>query len=167
MSSRKPAMASKRAHTSKKITQKAQRAAQAVVRSSIARRAPTADSTKSPPEREHDADQEAHLVDSPALVLQDGSKQTMTDDDSKQAMTDADPNSKRDHSSTMAGVGIYQAKLMEMAQAEVEFAFEFAQRLARIRSPIEFLAVIPELMTRRIGMFRKYSKEMTELTIKR
>jgi len=67
----------------------------------------------------------------------------------------------------MAGVGIYQAKLMEMAQAEVEFAFEFAQRLARIRSPIEFLAVIPELMTRRIGMFRKYSKEMTELTIKR
>jgi hypothetical protein len=35
-------------------------------------------------------------------------------------------------------VRAYQAKLLEMAQANMQFAFEFAQRLATIRSPVEF-----------------------------
>jgi hypothetical protein len=158
MSKRKPATAAKRVHTSKKVTQKAQRAAQAVVRSSIARRAPAADSTKSPPEGQSDADQEAHLVDSPAMVLQD---------DSKQAMTDTEPKRELDFSSAMASAGAYQAKLLEMAQANMKLALEFAQRLAWIRSPFEVPSVIAEFTTKRIDMFRKHSKEMAELTIKR
>ena len=158
MSKRKPATAAKRVHTSKKVTQKAQRAAQAVVRSSIARRAPAADSTKSPPERQSDADQEAHLVDSPAMVLQD---------DSKQTMTDTEPKRELDFSSAMASAGAYQAKLLEMAQANMKLALEFAQRLAWIRSPFEVPSVIAEFTTKRIDMFRKHSKEMAELTIKR
>jgi hypothetical protein len=158
MSKRKPATAAKRAHTSKKITQKAQRAAQAVVRSSIARRAPAADSTKSPPERQSDTDQEAHIVDSPAMVLQD---------DSKQTMTDTEPKRELDFSSAMASAGAYQAKLLEMAQANMKLALEFAQRLAWMRSPFEFPSVIAEFTTKRIDMFRKHSKEMAELTIKR
>jgi hypothetical protein len=148
----------KRAHTSKKVTQKAQRAAQAVVRSSIARRAPAADSTKSPPKPQGDTDQEAHLVDSPAIILQDDSKQTMTDTESKKEL---------DFSSAMASAGAYQAKLLEMAQANMKLALEFAQRLAWIRSPFEFPSVIAEFTTKRIDMFRKHSKEMAELTIKR
>jgi hypothetical protein len=157
MSKRKPATAAKSVHTSKKVTQKAQRAAQAVVRSSIARRAPAADSTKSPPERRSDADREAHLVDSPAMVLQD---------DSKQTMTDTEPKRELDFSSAMASAGAYQAKLLEMAQANMKLALEFAQRLAWMRSPFEFPSVIAEFTTKRIDMFRKHSKEMTEFSIK-
>jgi hypothetical protein len=158
MSNRKPATAAKRVHASKKVTQKAQRAAQAVVRSSIARRAPAADSTKSPSEPHSDADQDAHLVDRPAIVLQDDSKQAMTVTESKREL---------DFSSAMASAGAYKAKLLEMAQANMKLALEFAQRLAWIRSPFEVPSVIAEFTTKRIDMFRKHSKEMAELTIKR
>jgi len=158
MSNRKPATAAKRAHTSKKVAQKAQRAAQAVVRSSIARRAPAADSTKSPPEPQSDADQEARLVDSPAMVIQDDSEQTMRVTESKTEPV---------FSSAMASAGAYQAKLLEMAQANMKLALEFAQRLAWIRSPFEFPSVIAEFTAKRVDMFRKHSKEMAELTIKR
>jgi hypothetical protein len=154
----KPATAAKRSHTSKKVAQKAQRAAQAVVRSPIARHAPAADSTKSPPEPQSDADQEARLVDSPAMVLQD---------DTKQTMTATEPKREPDFSSAMASAGAYQAKLLEMAQANMKLALEFAQRLAWMRSPFEFPSVIAEFTTKRIDMFRKHSKEMAELTIKR
>ena len=61
----------------------------------------------------------------------------------------------------------YQAKLLEMAQANMQFAFEFAQKLATIRSPFEILSVIAEFTSKRIDMFRKYSKEMAELSTKR
>ena len=57
----------------------------------------------------------------------------------------------------------YQAKLLEMAQANMPFAFEFSQRLATIRSPLEFLNVIAEFTSKRIAMFGEYSKEMAEL----
>jgi hypothetical protein len=82
----------------------------------------------------------------------------MTDNDSKQGF---------DFSSATGNVGAYQAKLLEMAQANMQFAFEFAQRLAQIRSPVEFLSVIAEFTNKRVAMFRKYSKEMTELSTKR
>jgi len=42
---------------------------------------------------------------------------------------------------------VYQAKLLEMAQANVQFAFEFGPRLATIRSPFEFFALISEFAT--------------------
>ena len=55
----------------------------------------------------------------------------------------------------------------EMAQANMTFAFEFSQRLAAIRSPLEFLNVIAEFTSKRIAMLGKYSKEMVELSAKR
>jgi len=58
-----------------------------------------------------------------------------------------------------ANVPAYQAKLLEMAQANIQFAFEFAQRLVTIRSPVEFPSVIAEFTNKRIALFRKYSKE--------
>ena len=72
-----------------------------------------------------------------------------------------------DFSSATANVRAYQAKLLEISQANMQFAFEFAQRFATIRSPVEFLKVIEELTSKRIAMFRKYSKEMAELGIHR
>jgi hypothetical protein len=67
----------------------------------------------------------------------------------------------------MSNVRAYQAKLLEMAQANMQFAFEFAQRLATIRSPVEFISVNAEFTSKRIAMFRKHSKEMAELSTKR
>jgi hypothetical protein len=46
----------------------------------------------------------------------------------------------------------------------MQFAFEFAQRLAAIRSPVEYLSVIADFTSKRIDMFRKYSKEIAELS---
>jgi hypothetical protein len=54
----------------------------------------------------------------------------------------------------------YQAMLLEMAQANMQFSFEFAQRLATISSPIEFLNIIAESTNKRIAMFEKHSKEI-------
>jgi hypothetical protein len=59
-----------------------------------------------------------------------------------------------------------QVKLLEMAQANMQFAFEFAQRLATIRSPVEFLSVTAEFTSKRSALFRKHSKEMAEFSIR-
>ena len=72
-----------------------------------------------------------------------------------------------DLSSATANVRAYQAKLLEMAQANMTFALEFSRRLAAIRSPLEFLNVLAEFVSDRIAMFGKYSKEMAELSAKR
>ncbi|MGZ5875175.1 MAG: phasin family protein [Bradyrhizobium sp.] len=159
MSKRKPAAASKHAR-SPKIAAKAQRAAQAVVRSpkDSRLRSAGAGTTQSPPKRPNDSQLEALLVENPVTALQDDYKQTMTDSDSKKWTN---------FSLATGNVGAYQAKLLEMAQANMQFAFEFAQRLATIRSPVEFPSVIAEFTSRRIAMFRKYSKEMAELSTKR
>jgi hypothetical protein len=160
MSKRKPATASKHAR-SPKIAAKAQRATQAIVRSpkDSRLRSVAAGSTESPPKRHTDAQHEAPpLVENPATALQDACKQTMSDNDSKNGF---------DFSSATANVRAYQAKLLEMAQAYMQFAFEFAQRLATIRSPVEFLSVMAEFTSKRIAMFRKYSKEMVELSTTR
>ena len=53
-----------------------------------------------------------------------------------------------------------------MAQANMQFGFEFAQRLPTIRSPVEFLSVIAEFSSKGVAMFGKYSKEMAELSTK-
>ena len=82
----------------------------------------------------------------------------MTDNDSKKGLVFSSPT---------ASVRAYQAKLLEMAQANMQLAFEFAQRLATIRSPVEMLSVIAEFTSKRIAMFQKYSIEMAELGTKR
>jgi len=66
-----------------------------------------------------------------------------------------------DSSSLLANMQAYQAKLLEVAQAEMQFAFDFIQRLVTIKSPFEFWAVIAEFSGRRIIMTGKQSKELT------
>ena len=172
MSRRKPATVSKHAR-SPKIAAKAQRAAQSVVRSpkDSRLRSAGAGTTESHPKRPDDSQeallvenpvtplqQEAPLVENPVTALQDARKQTMTDNDSKKGF---------DFSSATANVRAYQAKMLEMAQANMQFAFEFVQRLATMRSPVEFPSVIAEFTSKRIAMFRQFSKEMAELSTKR
>ena len=159
MSKRKPATAIKHSR-SPKIAAKAQRATQAIVRSpKISRlRSAGAGTTELAPKLPDDSQQEALLVENPVTVSQDDYKQTMTDSGSKKGTN---------FSLTTANVPAYQAKLVEMAQANMQFAFEFAQRLATIRSPVDFPIVITEFTSKRIAMFGKFSKEMAELSTKR
>jgi sulfite reductase alpha subunit-like flavoprotein len=158
MKKHKPATASKHVRRPK-IVAKAQRAKQAIVRSpkNSSPRSVTDGSTESLPEP-NDSPQQVSLVHNPTTAAQDDFKQTIRDSDSKSGF---------DLPSATANLRAYQAKLLEIAQANMQFAFEFAQRFATIRSPVEFLKVIEELSSRRIAMFRKYSKEMAELGIHR
>jgi Phasin protein len=158
MSKRKSSTASKHAR-SPKIAAKAQRAAHAVVRSPKHSRLRSAGVglIKAPRKRPDDSQPEPLLVENPVTALQDDDKQTMTDSDSQK---------RTNFSLITANVRAYQATLLEMAQANVQFAFEVTQRLAAIRSPVEFPSVIAEFTSKRIAMFRKYSKEMAELSTK-
>jgi hypothetical protein len=163
MSKRKRGAGSKHAPGPK--IAKAHRATQAIVRSpeDSPPRSVAAGSTEPPPERHDDSKQEAPpvskqeapLVENPATALQDDREQTMRDNDSKKGIV---------FSSATANVRAYQAKLQEMAQADMQFAFEFAQRIAAIRSPVEFPRVIAEFTDKRVAMFMDYSKEMAELS---
>jgi hypothetical protein len=51
---------------------------------------------------------------------------------------------------------LYQAKLLEITEANMRFAFEFVQRLATIRSPVEFPGVMAELTSKRSAIFCKH-----------
>ena len=132
-------------------------------------------STESPPEAHAGLIQEATRFEIPATTLQQEALvenpatalQTALQDDCKKAVTDNDSKKGFDFSSVTATVRAYQAKLLEMAQANMQFAFEFVQRLATIRSPVEFLSVNAEFTSKRIDMFRKHSKEMAELSARR
>ena len=166
MSKRKTATASKHAR-SPKIAAKAQRAAQAVVRSPKARlRSVATGSAESSPKRHNDSKPMAPLV-RPAVRLAIENSMTALQGDFTEAMTDNGLRKGFDLSSGTANVRAYQAKLLEMVQANMTFAFEFSQRLVTIKSPVEFLTVIAEFTGKRIAMFGKYTKEMADLGTKR
>jgi hypothetical protein len=171
MSKRKPATASKHA-SSPKIAAKALRATHAVVRSpkDSRLRSVEAGSTRSRPERQNDTQQQAHLVENPSTEQETPVVEkpaTALPNDFKQTMTDIASRKGVDLYSATANVRVYQAKLLEMAQANMQFAFEFTQRLATIKSPLEFPSIIAELTSKRIAMFQKDSREMAELIAKR
>jgi len=156
MSKRKSSTGSKRAR-GPKIATRAQRTKQAIIRSpkDDPLRSVAAGSIESPPKLHGDSKQEAPIVENRAAAFQDDLSQM---NGSKKGF---------DFSLATANVPAYQAKLLEMTQANMRFAFEFAQRLAAIRSPFEILPVIAEFTTKRVDMFRKYSKEMAELSTRR
>lgn len=144
---------SKHAHKPK-IAAKAQRTAQDIVRSSR-KRSLGAGSTESQP-KDTEPKQDLLNIENPAKALEN-------------ALEAADNESKKvlDFYSAAANVRAYQAMLLEMTQANMQFAFEFAQRLAAVRSPFGFLSVIAESTNKRIAMFEKYSKEMAAFRVLR
>lgn len=161
MSKRKPAMKSKHARDPK-MAAKAQRAVQAIIRSpkDSHLRAVGAASTKSVPKQ--NSEQAAFVNDSTTTAVQQ-----------KVRIDPAIPLQERhgdnstvgfDFSSASANVRAFQGKLLEVAHANMQFAFEFAQRLAAIRSPAEFVSVTAEFTSKRSAMFRKHSKDLAELS---
>jgi hypothetical protein len=117
----------------------------------------TALQAEAPPQH-NNPEREAVVGGNPATALQDDCRLTMTNSDSKKALH---------FSFAAANVPALQSKLQEMGQANVQFAFEFAERLATMKSPVEFLVVIAEFTNKRIAMFQKYSKEMAEFSAMR
>src|SRR6478672_2719382 len=166
MSKRKPTTAPKHARRPK-IAAKAQRATQAIVRSPKVRlRSVAADSASSPKPRNDSkpmASPPVRPVAPPAIE----NSVTAIQEEFKKTMSVNSLSKGFDLSAATANVRAYQAKLLEMAQANMTFAFEFSERLATIRSPLEFLNVVAEFTSKRIAMFGKYSKEMAELSVKR
>lgn len=173
MSKRKPAMASKHAH-GPRIAAKAQRASQAVKRSRKDSVSRTTGAILAEPSPEHHnrLEQDALFIEHAEPLIKNPdttvikNPETTVQDDSKQMEND----SKKGVdflSSANANVRTYQAKLLEVAQANMQLAFEFAQRLAAIRSPAQFPSLIAEFTTKRVAMFRKHSTELTELSTKR
>jgi len=69
-----------------------------------------------------------------------------------------------DFASATGNMVAYQAKLLEMTQANMRFAVDFTQKLATIRSPFQFVDVIVEFTKRRADMLVKQSTEMAALT---
>jgi Phasin protein len=145
-----------------KTTTKAQRAAQAVVRSprSSDLMSAAADSTGSGPvdQTHNHSNHEVPLEANPSVVLVDDREQRMKDSNSRKGFY---------FPSIMANVQAYQTKLLEMAQANIQFALEFAQRLATIRSPVEFVSVNAEFASKRITLFGEHLKEIAEISAKR
>lgn len=177
MSKRK---ASKPSHGPKmagpKIAVKAQRAAQAVVRSpSNNGRRPRRAGSTDPLPKHHDPEQPAFVVEAPVTALPaelppkqpEPQQQALLvekpaadlPDDGNQTMTDHESRNAPDLSSDATSVWAYQARLLELAQANMQFPFEFAQRLATIRSPNELFSVIAEFTNKRMAMFQMIGKK--------
>lgn len=167
MRKRKPATASKHARNPK-IAAKAQRATQAIVRSPKVRLRPAAagsdDPSSKPPNHSKPLAIPETSLPERSLVIENAVPAPQDDFAKK---TTGNPSKGLDSSSAFANVRTYQTKLLEMAQANMTFALEFSQRLATIRSPVEFFTVMTEFTSSRIAMFGKYTEEMAELTFKR
>lgn len=139
---------SKRGRTSKrarspKIASRAQRNKQAVVRS-----------------REGKVSRPAG-VDVSRKFLEDSKQGVAAVENQMRALQD-DVSQKKGISLSF-NMQAYQAKLLEIAQANIQFTLEFGQRLAMIRSPIELLVVIAEFTNRRIDMIAKHSMAINPL----
>ena len=141
---------------------KAQRAVQSIIRSpkDSRLRAVGAASTKSLPEQ--NSEQAAFVDDSTTTAVQQ--EVSLDPATPSQERRGRDSTIGFDFSSASANVRAFQGKLLEVAHANMQFAFEFAQKLAAIRSPAEFLGVTAEFTGKRSAMFRKHSKEIAELS---
>jgi hypothetical protein len=138
-----------------KVAMKAQRASQAVVRSPKHGnlRSVASFSAESSPEVHSRPD--ATVFEKPTTATPVPEKPTVaSQDDTERTMRDGDLAKPFNVFSTMANVGAYQRRLPEVAHAYMQLPFEFAQRLAQIKSPFEIPRVFADLATKQFIMFQ-------------
>jgi len=105
--------------------------------------------------------QETPIVDNRARALAlEAILQAALQDDRSQKVRENKPKNGADFALLISNVQAYQAKLLEVTQANMQFLFEWSQRLATSTSPFDFMAVIAEFTGRRIIMNGKHSKEL-------
>jgi hypothetical protein len=150
MSKRKLTRVSKGARNPKKGAQ-AQRNKQAIVRSPKGNvlHSVSAVSVEPRPELHDDPKHDVPIIETRVDALPSELTQRIEDSDPTKGLALATANMQA-----------YQAKLLEIAQANWQFAFEFGLKLAAIKFPTEFFAVIAEFTSRRIDMFGQQAKEM-------
>ena len=159
MSKRKPATKSKHSR-GPKIAAKAHRVAQDVVRSPKFNPLPSVGTASTDPERHNE--EEARVGDPTTALQQEApfAPATASQDDRNTASIKG-----FDFSSATANVRALQEKWLEVAQANMQFAFEFAQRLAMIRSPVEYLGLTAEFTSKRNALLLKHSQEIAKLSL--
>jgi hypothetical protein len=132
-----------------KVAMKAQRASQAVVRSPKHPnlRSVASFSAESSPKVHSRPD--AAVFEKATTAIAVPEKPTMaSQDDSQRTMRDNDLTKPFNVFSAMTNVGAYQRRLPEVAQAYIQLPFEFTQRLAQIKSPLEIPSVFADLATK-------------------
>lgn len=147
-SKRKLATPSKRARNPKMVA-RPQRNKQAIVRSANENPLRSVATVSIKPTPNDDPKHEAPIIETRVDAIPDDLSKRMRDSDPLKAFTLATVNMQA-----------YQAKLLEIAQSNAQFAFEFGLRFAAIRSPAEWFAVVSEFASKRIDMFGQHSKEM-------
>lgn len=175
MSKRSPATASKRARTPK-IPAKAQRARAAVVKSPKlgAERVIETTPAKSPSRADNSSKRADRVIGNPSATLQAAPRVEMAPAASQAAARAENPAAALhyerkasmangaagkgfDFSAGAANLQAYQARFLDMALANMQFAFEFMQRLAAIRSPLDIFGVTAEFTDKRIALLRKFA----------
>jgi len=153
---RKPATTSKRSQRPK-VAARAQHKRQALIKSR--KDSAAASSSEEPAEIYQEPKAETSVADNRARAAAlETVLQTSLQNEFSPKMRDNAP--RLDVFLPFSNMQAYQAKFLEVTQANTQFAFEFILRLARIRSPFEFWAVITEFTARRIMTIGKESKEL-------
>ena len=171
MSKRSPATASKRART--KTAAKALRAKPAVVKSPKLAAEHVAEAT--PPKsarRSQASSKPAERVANPSAPLQAAPRVEIPQAAFRAAVRAENPAaalhyerkaSANSASNTFdfwpatANLQACQARFLDMALANMQFAFEFTQRLAAIRSPLDIFGVTAEFTGKRIALLQKFA----------
>lgn len=162
MSKRKSAAAPKRTRGSK-LPARAQRNKHSIVKSpkvnSPASVSPGSNGLQS--EVHHKLEHETPAVDNRVRAAAlEAILQASLQSDRAQKTEDNNSTKGIDFSLPLVNVQAFQAKLLELTQANLQFAFDLAHRLATVKSPFEFWAVIAEFTGRRIVMVGQHSKEL-------
>src|SRR5690242_20217455 len=160
LSKRKAASAPKRARRPK-VAARAQRSKQTFVRSPRRLRPDTSGWTEPPIEVHDEARQETSIDNRARAVALEAILQAASQDDASQKMRENTSKNGLDLTLLIASVQAYQAKLLEVTQANMQFVFDLTQSVAVCKSPFEFFAVVAEFTGRRIIMIGKHSKELT------
>jgi hypothetical protein len=180
MTNRKSATASKsrpnnrkRAAASKpgrrpKAAARAQQKKQAVVRSrkESPLRPVAEDSTEAPIEVRAERTPETSVVENRARAAElQASSRASFQNESGQKTGDNNPRKGVDFTPPFPNMLAFQAKFLEVAQANMQFGLEFIQRLATVRSPFELGSLIGEFTRRRIIMAAKHSQELAAYSL--
>ena len=153
MSKPKSAKASKPVG-SRKPTAKPQTARQAVIRGPKPRHLRSVAPASAKPSPMLHSRLDAALLEKPVTAIPVSEKPMVSDDASQSPMRQNDLPKAFNVFSATANVGVYQKKLQEIAQAHMQLAIQFVQRLAQIKSPFEMPGVFAELATQQLAIFQ-------------
>ena len=81
-------------------------------------------------------------------------------------MNDVENAAKQSAETAKSAIQTYQAKLMEIAKENMQFAFDFGQALSTVKSPTDFMNVTSEFTKKRFELFQRHTSELMALSSK-